>query len=99
MPLARAGESRLVGAWLTAHDVDESAPLFPARHGGPITRDGLERRLARHIATAAAACPSLSTKQVTMHVLRHTAAMRLLHAGVDSTVTALWLGHEPVETT
>src|SRR5471032_332542 len=30
---------------------------------------------------------------------RHTAAMRLLHAGVDTTVIALWLGHEQVETT
>jgi integrase len=26
-------------------------------------------------------------------VLRHTAAMRLLTAGIDSTVIALWLGH------
>jgi len=25
--------------------------------------------------------------------------MRLLHAGVDTTVIALWLGHEGVETT
>ena len=33
------------------------------------------------------------------HVLRHTAAMNLLHAGVDSTVIALWLGHESIEAT
>ena len=32
-------------------------------------------------------------------MLRHTAAMQLLHAGVDTTVIALWLGHEQVETT
>ena len=32
-------------------------------------------------------------------MLRHTAAMRLLHAGVDTTVIALWLGHESVATT
>jgi integrase/recombinase XerD len=36
---------------------------------------------------------------VTPHVLRHTAAMRLLHAGVDLAVIALWLGHEQVDTT
>lgn len=36
---------------------------------------------------------------MTPHVLRHTAAMRLLHAGVDTSVIALWLGHEQVETT
>ena len=38
-------------------------------------------------------------KHVTPHVLRHTAAMPLLHAGVDRTVIALWLGHESIETT
>ena len=33
------------------------------------------------------------------HVLRHTAAMELLHHGVDRSVIALWLGHESVKTT
>lgn len=42
--------------------------------------------------TAAKHCPSLQTKTVTPHVLRHSAAMALLHAGVDITVIALWLG-------
>ena len=28
-----------------------------------------------------------------------TVAMRLLHAGVDTTVIALWLGHEHIDTT
>ena len=32
-------------------------------------------------------------------MLRHSAAMRLLNAGVDTTVIALWLGHETVATT
>jgi integrase/recombinase XerD len=41
----------------------------------------------------------LAENNVTLHVLRHTAAMRLLHAGVDASVIALWLGHEQVETT
>ena len=44
------------------------------------------------------ACPSLRAKQVTMHTLRHTAAMRLLLAGNDVTVIALWLGHEQLST-
>ena len=44
-------------------------------------------------------CPSLQAKRVTPHVLRHSAAMQLLHSGVDRTVIALWLGHESVETT
>jgi integrase/recombinase XerD len=86
-------------AWLAEHNGRTDDPLFPARHGGRLTRDGLERRLARHMSVAVEKCPSLGEKQVTMHVLRHTAAMRLLHAGVDTSVIALWLGHEQPETT
>lgn len=55
--------------------------------------------MAIHTQTATATCPSLTTKKVTAHTLRHTAAMQLLHAGVDTTVIALWLGHEKVDTT
>ena len=64
-----------------------------------MSRDAVAARLAQHTATAATFCPSLTAKNVTPHVLRHTAAMRLLTAGIDSTVIALWLGHENVETT
>ncbi|SHJ58134.1 Phage integrase family protein [Tessaracoccus bendigoensis DSM 12906] len=41
----------------------------------------------------------MDSKHVTMHTLRHTTAMNLLHAGVDITVIALWLGHEQTSTT
>jgi integrase/recombinase XerD len=34
-----------------------------------------------------------------MHVLRHTAAMTLLNAGIDTSTIALWLGHEQERTT
>jgi len=44
-------------------------------------------------------CPSISAKHVTPHTLRHTAAMALLHAGVDTSVIALWLGHQSPVTT
>ena len=80
--------------WRAATD-----PLFPTGQGRQLSRDALERRLTKHAAIAAERCPSLRAKRVTPHVLRHTAAMRLLHAGVDTTVIALWLGHEQVETT
>jgi integrase/recombinase XerD len=40
-----------------------------------------------------------ASKHVTMHTLRHTATMRLLLAGNDVTVIALWLGHEQISTT
>jgi integrase/recombinase XerD len=74
-------------------------PLFPSRPGTPMSRDAAERRLAKHAAAAALAQPSLKGKKISPHVLRHTAAMRLLAAGVDTTVIALWLGHESVATT
>ena len=64
-----------------------------------MSRDALERRLAKHAATAARVAPTLAEKKISPHVLRHTAAMRLLAAGVDSTVIALWLGHESIATT
>ena len=48
---------------------------------------------------ARAHCPSLKQKRVSPHVLRHTAAMELLQAGVDCATIALWLGHESMETT
>jgi integrase/recombinase XerD len=72
--------------------------LFPTRTGTRMSRDAVAARLAQHTTTAAVACPSLAGKNVTPHVLRHTAAMRLLDAGIDSTVIALWLGHQSPET-
>jgi hypothetical protein len=74
-------------------------PLFPSRHGGPLTRDAIERRLAKHVDAAQRGCPSLRTKRVSMHVLRHTTAMTLLGAGIDTSTIALWLGHEQECTT
>jgi integrase/recombinase XerD len=43
--------------------------------------------------------PFTKEQRVTPHVLRHSAAMELLQAGVDRSVIALWLGHESIETT
>jgi integrase/recombinase XerD len=85
--------------WTTERGGHPIDPLFPTRQGARLSRDALERRLAKHTATATAAAPTLAAKNVTLHVLRHTAAMRLLHAGVDLTIIALWLGHEHPDTT
>lgn len=73
--------------------------LFPSRTGQLLSRDAIEHRIAIHTHAATGSCPSLADKHVTAHVLRHTTAMRLLHAGVDTSVIALWLGHEQVDTT
>ena len=74
----------MLRAWLAEHTGQAAEPLFTTRSGKMLSRDALERRLAKHAASATLACPSLSQKKITLHGLRHTAAMRLLHAGVDT---------------
>jgi integrase/recombinase XerD len=85
--------------WLRACPAEPATPAFPSGRGGPLSRDAVERLVARHQRTAEGCCPSLKRKRVTPHVLRHTAAMQLLQHGIDRSVIALWLGHESVETT
>jgi integrase/recombinase XerD len=85
--------------WLSERRGHVTDTLFTTRTGRTLSRDALEHRLATHVATAGNLCPSLRDKKITVHVLRHTSAMRLLHAGVDTSVIALWLGHEQLETT
>ena len=86
-------------AWLARHPGASADPLFPSARGGRLSADGVQRLVARHVATASRTCPSLKAKKVTPHTLRHAAAMALLRRGVDLTVIALWLGHESTETT
>jgi site-specific recombinase XerD len=89
---------RVLRGWVTERAGNPHEPLFPARTGGRLSRDAVEHRLAHHLAAARASCPSLRNKHVTMHTLRHTAAMRLLASGADITVIALWLGHQQAAT-
>jgi site-specific recombinase XerD len=90
---------RALQAWLKEAGRLGSTKLFPNIHGGDLSADAVQRLLSRHVVTATQACPSLRRKRVTPHVLRHTAAMELLQAGVDCSVIALWLGHESIKTT
>jgi len=86
-------------SWLAEHRGQSSDPVFPTISGTPLSHDGLQYLLNKHVAVASRRCSSLATKHVTPHVLRHTLAMDLLHHGVDRAVIALWLGHESIETT
>jgi hypothetical protein len=72
---------------LTIVNTEESLMVYPTQVpvSGPLS--------------TARACPFLYQKKITLHGLRHTAAMRLLHAGVDTAVIALRLGHKQIETT
>jgi integrase/recombinase XerD len=85
--------------WLAERAGETAGPVFATQTGRALSCDALEHRLAKYVEIAARACPSVGQKTVTMHVLRHTAAMRLLRAGIDTSVIALWLGHEQIETT
>ncbi len=75
-------------------------PVFLNRRGKPITRFGIYAmvsRYARHATTKDV--PSLSTKRVSPHVIRHTTAVHLLRAGVDINTIRAWLGHVSLDTT
>lgn len=97
-PLTKATVT-VLSHWLSEQGGGPTEPLFATRRGRKLSPDAIEHRIVHHADTAAERCPSLRVKTVTAHVLRHTTAMRLLHAGVDTSVIALWLGHVSVETT
>ena len=85
--------------WVREQNAQPVAALFPSARGIPMSRDGVEYLLAKHVAMARISCSTLKAKRVTPHVLRHTTAMDLLQHGVDRSVIALWLGHESMEST
>lgn len=85
--------------WFHERKGQPSDAVFPNARGQTLSRDGVEYLLSQHLKTARAKCPSLKTKRVSAHVLRHSTAMNLLQHGVDRSVIALWLGHESMETT
>jgi site-specific recombinase XerD len=89
----------LLRPWLTERGGHPEDPLFPTRTGRRLSRDAVALRVSTHAATAAKQCPSLLGKRIHPHVLRHSCAMSLLQAGVDTSVIALWLGHAGVRST
>lgn len=86
-------------AWFKESRWDKSETVFSNARGGQLSADGVQYIVTKHARAASHRCEGLTKKHVSPHVLRHTAAMELLQAGVDRTVIALWLGHESIETT
>ena len=90
---------RVLYAWMKEPWPVATKFLFPSLSGGRLSADAVQDLVNKHVAAARVNCSSLVKKRVTPHVLRHTAAMELLQAGIDRAMIALWLGHESVETT
>ena len=95
----RPETARMLEAWLRERQGLPEDPVFPSIRGGRLSCDAIERLIAKYVHRAEPTCPSLKPKNVSPHVLRHAAAMDLLHHGVDRSVIALWLGHESVKST
>lgn len=91
--------ARQLARWLTDREAATGDPLFPNVRGGRLSTDAVGRLVSKHLAVAARSCPSLTGKDVTPHTLRHSCAMNLLQAGIDTSSIALWLGHESIRTT
>jgi integrase/recombinase XerD len=86
-------------AWLAIRGTGPAPELFFNARRQPMTRAGFEYILEKHVRTAAGPCPSLLTKHVSPHVLRHTCALTVLHATKDLRKVSLWLGHAHMQTT
>jgi site-specific recombinase XerD len=95
----RPETAKMLDAWLRECRGQPESPVFLSIRGSRLSRDAIERLIAKYTHVAEHACPSIKRKKVSPHVLRHSAAMNLLQHGVDRSVIALWLGHESVETT
>lgn len=98
VPLTSATKA-VLNVWLAERAGRRDQPLFPTRTGRRLSSDAVERLVHKHAATAAARCPSIRTQKTHPHTLRHSCAMSLLQAGVDTAVIALWMGHADIRST
>jgi len=76
-----------------------SQAVFLSQRGGPLTRYGMHTLVERYTQRAAVHTPSLRTKSVSPHTIRHATAMALLRSGVDINTIRVWLGHVSLQTT
>jgi len=91
--------ARVWRGWFQELGANAAHGAFPSARGTPLSRDGVDYLLKQTVQRAVVACPSLATKSISPHVIRHTTAMHLLQAGVDMAPIALWLGHASLDTT
>lgn len=86
-------------AWLAVRGTLAVPELFVNARREPMTRAGFEYILEKHTRTATKHCPSLATKRISPHVLRHSCALTVLEATKDLRKVSLWLGHANMQTT
>jgi integrase/recombinase XerD len=86
-------------AWLAVRGTVATPEVFVNARGEPLSRWGVAHILRHHAEKASQRCPSLSGKQTSPHVLRHTSAMIVLQATQDIRKVSLWLGHANLATT
>jgi site-specific recombinase XerD len=86
-------------AWLAVRGTQSVPELFVSARGESLTRSGVDYILRKHVRIAMQHCPSLATKRVSPHVLRHTCALTVLQATKDLRKVSLWLGHAHMQTT
>jgi site-specific recombinase XerD len=91
--------AKVLKAWFRELGEPVDRMAFPNARGKPLSRHGVDYLLKQAVQNATRSCPSLATKTISPHVVRHTTAMHLLQAGVDIETIALWLGHEGIDTT
>jgi len=76
-PLAKPTVA-VLRAWIREQGREDSKTLFPSTRGGPLSADGVQHLLARHVAQARKSCASLRKKRVSPHVLRHYAGFQTI---------------------
>ncbi|OGT42301.1 MAG: integrase [Gammaproteobacteria bacterium RIFCSPHIGHO2_12_FULL_40_19] len=89
----------ILKSWLDENESGNENLVFTNARRGKLSRDGFRYILKKHIKQASDSCVTLKRKRISPHSLRHTAAMQLLEAGVDTMIIAIWLGHESIEST
>ena len=105
--LGKGNKERLCPLWTSTASVLKALvagrsgqdPVFLNRRRERITRFGIYALVKRCAAQTARHVPSIGSKRVSPHVLRHTTAVHLLRAGVDINTIRAWLGHVSLDTT
>ena len=96
-----AKTARMLHEYLEERGIDPRRPvtLFINHLGTPLTRFGVRYILAKYVQKAVETHPSLKTKRLHPHSIRHSTAIHLLKSRVDPSSIANWLGHADTNTT